>query len=108
MRNLSQDKWRAQVFNDKNAVIIDVRTPAECASGILKNAVIIDFLQPIFFLKEVHKLDETKTYYIYSRNGNRSSKACEILEDIGFNESYNLMGGINEWNSEKIIPNDFS
>ena len=108
MRNLSQDKWRAQVFHDKNAVIIDVRTPAECASGILKNAVIIDFLQPIFFLKEVHKLDETKTYYIYSRTGNRSSKACEILEDIGFNESYNLMGGINEWNSEKIIPNDFS
>ena len=51
MRNLSQDKWRAQVFNDKNAVIIDVRTPAECASGILKNAMIIDFLQPIFFSK---------------------------------------------------------
>ena len=56
----------------------------------------------------MHKLDETKTYYIYSRNGNRSSKACEILEDIGFNESYNLMGGINEWNSEKVIPNNCS
>ena len=108
MRNLFQKEWRTQIYSDKNAVIIDARTPEEWASGILKNAVIIDFLQPIFFLKEVHKLDETKTYYIYSRNGNRSSKACEILEDIGFNESYNLMGGINEWNSEKVIPNNCS
>ena len=108
MRNLSQKEWRTQIYSDKNAVIIDARTPKECASGILKNAIMINFLEPIFFLKEVHKLDETKTYYIYSRTGTRSSKACEILEDIGFNESYNLAGGINEWNLEKIIPNDFS
>ncbi|MGB0879572.1 MAG: rhodanese-like domain-containing protein [Polaribacter sp.] len=105
MKNLSQEEWKEQASKDKNAVIIDVRTPEECASGIVENAVVIDFLQPDSFLEEIKKLDKTKTYYMYCRSGNRSGKACMMMENLGFNESFNLMGGMNEWNGNKVNLN---
>ena len=105
MKNLSQEEWKEQVSKDKNAVIIDARTPEECATGIVENAIMIDFLQPDYFRQEINKLDKTKTYYIYCRSGNRSGKACVMMENLGFNESYNLIGGMNEWNAEKVKPN---
>lgn len=105
MKNLSQKEWKEQVSKDKNAVILDVRTPEECASGIVENAMMIDFLQPDSFLQEIKKLDKNKTYYVYCRSGNRSGKACMMMENLGFNESFNLIGGMNEWNEKKVSPN---
>ena len=106
MKNLSQEEWKERVSKDKNAIIIDTRTPEECAFGIVENAIMIDFLQPDFFLQEIKKLDKTKTYYIYCRSGNRSGKACVMMENLGFNESFNLIGGMNEWNANKVKPNE--
>tara|TARA_B100000768_G_scaffold180681_2_gene201291 strand:+ start:676 stop:993 length:318 start_codon:yes stop_codon:yes gene_type:complete len=102
MKNLLQEEWKAQLSNDKNSIIIDTRTLEEYKSGIIENAIVIDFLQQDLFLEEVNKLDKTKTYYIYCRSGNRSGKACLIMEGLGFKESFNLMGGINDWKGEKV------
>lgn len=104
MKNLSQQEWRAQVAKDENGLIIDARTKDECASGIIENAIMIDFLQPKLFLQEIKKLDKSKNYYVYCRSGNRSGKACEIMDKLGFNETTNLIGGMNEWNSKTVSP----
>lgn len=105
MKNISQEEWKAQLYKDEKAVIIDVRTPEECTTGIMKKAIMIDFLQPDYFSQEIKKLDKLKTYYIYCRSGNRSRKACQIMESFGFNQPYNLVGGMNEWKGEKVILN---
>ena len=64
----------------------------------------IDFLQPDVFVNEIQKLDKSKNFYVYCRSGNRSGKACAMMDEMGFNETYNLLGGMNEWNSEKTNP----
>jgi rhodanese-related sulfurtransferase len=105
MKNLSQEEWRAQFSKEENAVIIDARTPAECETGIVENAIMIDFLQPELFLEEIKKLDKSKPYYMYCRSGNRSGQACQIMDNLGFSKTINLIGGMNEWNAGKVSPN---
>lgn len=100
MQELTQDKWREELEKSGKAVILDVRTPQECAEGIIPNAVKIDILNPEHFMTEVEKLDKDKDYFIYCRSGNRSGQACNILEQMGFNSTYNLLGGMLEWNGE--------
>lgn len=104
MKELDQKAWREQLVKDTNAIIIDTRTPEECATGIVANAMLIDFLKPAVFLEKVAKLDKQKNYYIYCRSGNRSGKACKIMNDLGFQHTINLTGGMNTWNGETVIP----
>lgn len=76
-----------------DAVIIDVRTPAECSGGKLPGAKNIDIFSKDF-LSQVDKLDKDKTYLLYCRSGNRSGQACNIMAGRGFTKLYNLSGGV--------------
>ena len=98
MQELTQDKWKEELKKSEKAIILDVRTPQECAEGIIPNAIEIDILNPEKFMSEVEKLDKNKDYFIYCRSGNRSGQACNILEQMGFSSTYNLLGGMLEWN----------
>jgi rhodanese-related sulfurtransferase len=98
MQELTQDKWREVLDKSENAVILDVRTPQECSEGVIPNAIEIDILNPDSFMSEIEKLDKDKDYFIYCRSGNRSGQACNVMEQMGFNSTYNLLGGMLEWN----------
>lgn len=81
-------------------VVLDVRTPQEKSEGAVPGAQQIDFFTPNF-KKKVDQLDKSKTYLVYCRSGNRSTKACKIMDDLGFEKLYNLSGGIMAWNRAK-------
>ena len=98
MQQLTQDKWREELDKSEKAVILDVRTPQECAEGIVPNAIEIDILNPESFISEIEKLDKDKDYFIYCRSGSRSAQACNVMEQMGFNSTHNLLGGMLEWN----------
>lgn len=98
--DLTQDEWASELENDNNAVILDVRTLEEVEQGIIPNAIHIDIYMGQGFVQELNKLDKTKTYYVYCRSGNRSRQACYIMDQMGFEKAYNLMGGIIDWNGE--------
>ncbi len=100
MKNIAQEEWRKLLAEDKDAVIIDVRTREEFESGYLKNAQLIDIMQPQSFMEAVSELDKNKNYYMYCRSGNRSGQSCQILDSQGFKNTYNLQGGMLEWNGE--------
>jgi rhodanese-related sulfurtransferase len=51
-------------------------------------------------MQELEKLDKNKAYYIYCRTGSRSANTCELMKEIGFAKTYNLLGGITEWEGE--------
>jgi len=76
--------------------IIDVRTPAEYADGHLENAVNIDYSADDFE-DRIDELDKDKTYVIYCRSGVRSAGARDVMEEIGFDEVYNVLEGITGW-----------
>lgn len=87
--------------NESNAdfVILDVRTPEEYANEHIAESVLLDFYADDFE-DELDKLDKSKTYLVYCRSGNRSSKTMPVMEDLGFIEIYDMGGGINQWKAE--------
>ncbi len=83
-------------YNDTpDAILIDVRTPAEFNLGHIQGAVNIDY-ENVNFENEIKKLDTSKTYFIYCRSGNRSSKSAIIMKNNGINNIYDLQGGISD------------
>ena len=81
------------VFSDE-PLIVDVRSLEEVKTGIIQDAIHIEWTQ---IDKEINNIDITKDQpiYLYCRSGNRSGKATVILEKIGFTNVINA-GGIKE------------
>lgn len=85
----------------EDVVILDVRTDAEVAEGMIPGARQIDFRSDSF-KEEVAKLDTTKTYVVYCRTGGRSAAASKIMtEELGFDRVNNLLGGYSQYSSNQ-------
>tara|TARA_R100000935_G_scaffold29321_1_gene49616 strand:- start:1667 stop:1981 length:315 start_codon:yes stop_codon:yes gene_type:complete len=97
MKNLTQEQWSKEVSEDENAVILDVRTEEEFVEGYIPTATNIDIYKGQGFLDEIEKLDKSKNYYVYCRSGARSAQACALMNQQGYENAYNLMGGITDW-----------
>ena len=102
MADISQKEWAEQLNADDNAFILDVRTPTEVSEGYIPNASNIDIYLGQQFIAELEKLDKSKSYYVYCRSGNRSRQACALMNRLGFENAYNLEGGIIDWQGEII------
>ena len=100
MKHINQQEWEELLVQDTNAVILDVRTPEEQTEGIIENAICIDIYKPEEFVLELENLDKTKNYYIYCKAGGRSAHACQIMDQLGFAQTYNLLGGTSLWTGE--------
>lgn len=102
--NLNQEEWRAQLAQDENAIVLDVRTPEEWAQGIIPDAVLLDIYQGPAFIEAVRQFDPSKSYYVYCKAGGRSQQACLLMHDLGFEKTYNLIGGMMEWDGDVVAP----
>lgn len=102
--NLSQQEWWDKAQEDANAFILDVRTEDEWNQGIIPGATNIDIYKGQGFIYAVEELDKSKNYYVYCRAGSRSGQACNIMSQLGFANTYNLLGGMSEWNGPVVSP----
>jgi len=102
MEDLTQEEWVSQLENDDNAVILDVRTENEVVDGIIAKAIHIDIYKGQEFIAAIEELDKDKNYYVYCRSGNRSGQACKIMVQLGFENAYNLEGGILQWQGDLV------
>ena len=100
MADLTQQQWQEELSKDDNAVIIDVRTEEETDEGIIPNAIKSDIYNPQEFMSQLDTLDKSKTFYVYCRSGGRSAQACAIMNQLGFENTKNLLGGFSEWTGE--------
>ena len=84
----------SSLLSSNEIIVIDVRSVEEVKTGIIQDAIHIEWTQ---IDKEITKIDLTKDQpiYLYCRSGNRSGKAAVILEKIGFTNVINA-GGIDE------------
>ena len=83
----------------ENAVIIDVRTPAEYKQGHIKGAYNIP-LDQIDTVKKMVKNTSTPLY-LYCASGARSGNAARYLQNSGY-ENVRNMGGISSWHGDII------
>jgi phage shock protein E len=86
----------AQIVDQRDAIILDVRTPQEYAAGHLPGAININVESPDF-AERVSGLDESTEILVYCRTGNRSAVATDQMADLGFTALADLQGGIEAW-----------
>lgn len=82
-------------------VVLDIRTQEEFAEGHLEDAIMIDFYSPDF-QAQLDQLDKDAPYLVYCRSGNRSAQAMPIFKSLGFQEVYEVDGGIVSWYREGL------
>lgn len=88
----------------EDAIIIDVRTPAEYELSHITNALNVN-VQDDAFAEMAAGLDPDKTYIVHcTKNpaGGRSSRALETLRGLGFKNLYSLEGGYVAWKDAKL------
>mgnify|MGYP001028608066 FL=1 len=85
-----------KLLQDNPGVLLDIRTPEEVSKGFLKNASFINFYDENF-LQKASWVKKNQPIYVYCHAGGRSSKAAEMLIELGFREVYNLVGGYSKW-----------
>jgi rhodanese-related sulfurtransferase len=81
---------------DAQFAILDVRTPEEFTEGHLSGAVNVN-LMAADFERRLGALDRGRTYLVYCRTGNRSSRAIQIMDRLGFRSVYHMFEGILGW-----------
>ena len=83
----------------EGGILIDVRNKQEFLEGHLEGAILIPYYE---IRKKIVSIipNKDQTIILYCQNGGRSLKAYEILNKIGYANTYNLNGGL-----ERIFHN---
>ena len=79
-----------------NFIIIDVRTSGEYSGGHIQNALNSDYYSPTFSA-QLDTLNKNYIYLVHCKSGARSTKAVDTMQVLGFNETYNMLGGMDAW-----------
>ena len=89
-------KFTSLLEANKDAQIIDVRTPEEFAGGTINDAVNINFFDKDF-KEQLSKLDKSKPVFMFCKSGGRSGKAIKTFKELGFETVYELGTGYSGW-----------
>ena len=93
---------QCRITMEKNAVLLDVRTPEEHKSGYLEGAVLLPLAE--LESKISSKVaDKNTPVYIYCRSGRRAGTAVEKLKTMGYTDLHNL-GGLKDAREKLNIP----
>uniref|UniRef100_A0A7V2ZH74 Rhodanese-like domain-containing protein n=1 Tax=Ignavibacterium album TaxID=591197 RepID=A0A7V2ZH74_9BACT len=95
VRHYSPVELAEKLKKDKNAILLDVRTPMERKQDYIKGSFHIPLYDITSEQKELLKFKD-KEIICYCRTGNRSLIAASKLCKLGYN-SANLKGGIIFW-----------
>jgi len=84
-----------------NFVILDVRTPGEYSSYHLIDAINRNTGDPNFDA-QLASLPKHKLFLMHCQSGGRSAVAFTKMKNLGYAEVYEMIGGLNAWNSAKL------
>ena len=86
------------IREDKNRIIVDVRTKDEYASGHIPGAICIPN-ETISNIDHVQLSNKDQNIIVYCQTGMRASKATKKLKRLGYKNVFNF-GGINSWHGD--------
>ena len=85
-----------QLINHHDALILDVREDQEYAGGHVPSSKHIPLRQLSGRIQELEKFRD-KPIIAVCRSGARSGHGCSVLRKNGFEQVYNLNGGMSAW-----------
>lgn len=87
-----------------NAVLLDVRTWDEYASGHIVNAINIDWKSDNFEQQFAElDLDKNQAIAVYCLHAKRSQNAAECIIDMGYPNVFQLEEGIEPWTELELV-----
>lgn len=91
----------AERIKEQQIKVLDVREPAEFASGVIQGAVLIPLGQ---VEKRVAELEAFKDQpmFVVCGSGGRSAQAVKLLRKFGFTQMRNIKGGMTAWHRAKL------
>ena len=95
--NLSAEEFEKAISSKDSVQVLDVRTPGEYKSGHIANALLADWNDPSEFERRIPYVDKNKPVYVYCLAGGRSAAAAAQMRKLGYENVYELKGGINAW-----------
>ena len=96
---ISVQELKKRLDNGGDVSVLDVREPHEYEVANIGARLI-----PLGELPErLIELDKDETFAIHCKTGGRSASAVKLLQEAGFENVYNVKGGITAW-SEEIDP----
>ena len=102
VREISVSDLKAKLDNGEDVTVLDVREQHEYEVANLGEGVAR--LIPLGDLpNRIPELDKDENFAIHCKSGARSARAVKLLQEAGFENVYNVKGGINAW-SEEIDP----
>lgn len=90
-----------KLITEEGAIVLDVRAPAEYSAGHIVNAINMN-INDAQFTDNLRALDRDKKYVVYCLAGGRGGRAVARMEELGFKNAKNLVGGITVWKSEGL------
>jgi len=99
--NLTPIEFADKIKELPEAPLLDVRTPDEFSAGHLEKAQNIDW-NGADFIEQIEKLDKSKPIFVYCLSGGRSGQAATKMRSLGFEQVFELSGGIMKWRSEQL------
>ncbi|MTI88564.1 MAG: rhodanese-like domain-containing protein [Balneolaceae bacterium] len=98
MQEITVQELKEKKENNEDFFLLDVREDVEyLVSNLDGHHIPLGQLKNRIGEIEEHKGDDV---YVMCRSGNRSSKAASILSNNGFENVYNLKGGMKAWAKE--------
>jgi rhodanese-related sulfurtransferase len=84
---------------NSGVLVVDVRTPYEYDIMHINNSINIPYYNMTDFATLLYPLagKQNTQFILYCRTGIRSENAWLYLNSTGYNEIYNMLGGINAW-----------
>lgn len=99
-RQVTTDEAISIMEEEKDYIILDVRTPEEYKSKHIPGAINIP--NETIGTEDIPELpDKEQLIMIYCRSGNRSKQAAEKLAAQGYTNIVEF-GGINDWTGETV------
>lgn len=82
-----------KILREENGILVDVRSKQEYEEGHLPTAIHVSLYD---IKKKIESVvpDKNKLIVVCCSSGNRSRQAKQILENMGYQEVYNLKGGL--------------
>ena len=94
--HVKADKWN-QIISDENTIVLDARNDYEVEVGTFKNAInpkIEKFSDLPKFIEENYNPKTSKRIAMFCTGGIRCEKFAPFMKTLGFEEIYQLEGGI--------------
>lgn len=96
MQMITIDELKARLDAGEQLNIVDVREPHEHAEFNIGGTLIPLGKIQTMQVDEIEDLKD-KELIVYCRSGNRSGQACLILDQLGFTNTKNVVGGMLAW-----------